>query len=280
MPIAAWDNPDLDDFEKRQGELEGAGEWAGSESEMSQSGVVDEPADYGSGVPLRKAAHPIHEDDSPELSAPTVSGKRFRLMEHISGKTYSRTEAGWFDDGVRVTLYPLTGRLDQSLEDRLRREDALEADPAELVRRAWIAQALEHPHRAVNLARRAIRSVVQAPDPRSGGAVVSRQWRAFASVLEGLLAHRSSVGKPGGGWVFDSFWSAWEAFAGAASYRRAIETAVRYGHDTDTTAAIAGGLAGLRWGLDERDGGIPSEWLSGLRGRDVVEPLLGRLLGD
>jgi hypothetical protein len=53
---------------------------------------------------------------------------------------------------------------------------------------------------------------------------------------------------------------------------------VRYGHDTDTTAAIAGGLAGLRWSLDEREGGIPAEWLSGLRGQDVVGPLLGRIV--
>lgn len=52
---------------------------------------------------------------------------------------------------------------------------------------------------------------------------------------------------------------------------------MKYGNDTDTTAAIAGGLAGLRWGLDEREGGIPSEWLSALRGRDIVEPLLNLL---
>jgi ADP-ribosylglycohydrolase len=100
---------------------------------------------------------------------------------------------------------------------------------------------------------------------------------AFASVLEQLLAHRSKVKKPGGGWVFDSFWSAWDAFAEGSSYRDTIERAIRLGRDTDTTAAIAGGLAGLRWGLDEREGGIPREWLSALRGRDIVEPILARL---
>lgn len=50
--------------------------------------------------------------------------------------------------------------------------------------------------------------------------------------------------------------------------------AVQYGHDTDTTAAIAGGLAGLHFGADS----IPIDWLSGLRGRAVVDPLLDRLL--
>ncbi|MEO6578126.1 MAG: ADP-ribosylglycohydrolase family protein, partial [Candidatus Limnocylindria bacterium] len=77
------------------------------------------------------------------------------------------------------------------------------------------------------------------------------------------------------GWVLDSFWSAWEAFADGTSYRDVITRAVRYGHDTDTTAAIAGGLAGLRWGLDDAAGGIPAEWLDALRGRELVETLIG-----
>jgi ADP-ribosylglycohydrolase len=100
--------------------------------------------------------------------------------------------------------------------------------------------------------------------------------QAFASVLRELLAHRSSLRKPGGGWVLDSFWSAWEAFASAGSYRETIERAVGYGHDTDTTAAIAGGLAGIRWALDESEGAIPSEWLEALRGKDIVEEIFRR----
>lgn len=97
---------------------------------------------------------------------------------------------------------------------------------------------------------------------------------AFASALGSLLAHRSSVRKLGGGWVLDSFWSAWEAFVTSGSYRETIERCVRYGHDTDTTAAIAGGLAGIRWGLDEAAGGVPPDWLDGLRGKDIVERIL------
>jgi ADP-ribosylglycohydrolase len=80
----------------------------------------------------------------------------------------------------------------------------------------------------------------------------------------------------GHGFVVDSFWSAWDAYAGADSYRSAIERAVAYGHDTDTTACICGGLAGITWGI----GGIPGEWLSGMRGRDIVEPLVERLIAE
>jgi ADP-ribosylglycohydrolase/protein-tyrosine phosphatase len=83
------------------------------------------------------------------------------------------------------------------------------------------------------------------------------------------------TGRSGRGYVVDSFWSAWEALAGATSYRDTVERAVRYGHDTDTTAAIAGGLAGIRFGLS----GIPPHWLAKMRGRDIVDPLVARLVG-
>jgi ADP-ribosylglycohydrolase len=99
----------------------------------------------------------------------------------------------------------------------------------------------------------------------------------FLPVVDELVAHRAVMRRPGGGWVLDSFWSAWVTFAGATSYRQTIERAVRLGHDTDTTAAIAGGLAGLRWGTNEAQGGIPAEWLKALRGKEIVEPLVARL---
>ena len=93
----------------------------------------------------------------------------------------------------------------------------------------------------------------------------------FGEALELLLGHRERAGR---GYVVDSFWSAWDAFASADSYEGVIRRAVAYGDDTDTTAAIAGGLAGLYWGID----GIPAEWLAGMRGKEIVWPLVGRLL--
>ncbi|CAM3536859.1 hypothetical protein COSO111634_18665 [Corallococcus soli] len=42
----------------------------------------------------------------------------------------------------------------------------------------------------------------------------------------------------------------------------------------DTTAAVAGGIAGLQYGLK----GIPHRWRSMLRGEELVAPLLDRLL--
>ena len=80
--------------------------------------------------------------------------------------------------------------------------------------------------------------------------------------------------RTGGGYVLDTFWSAWSAFESATSYRQAVEAAIRFGNDTDTTASVAGGLAGLHWGVQS----IPDEWLRGMRGRQIVQPLTDRLL--
>ena len=52
----------------------------------------------------------------------------------------------------------------------------------------------------------------------------------------------------------------------------ALEAAVRGGRDTDTVAAIAGGLLGARWGASA----VPAPWRRivhgwpGLRGRDLI----------
>ena len=46
--------------------------------------------------------------------------------------------------------------------------------------------------------------------------------------------------------------------------------AVNLGDDTDTTAAVAGGLAGIVYGIDS----IPAEWIAKLRGKDVIDACL------
>lgn len=77
----------------------------------------------------------------------------------------------------------------------------------------------------------------------------------------------------GGGYVVDCLLSARDCVA-LGPYEQVVKAAVALGHDTDTTAAVAGGIAGLRDGVR----GIPSRWLETLRGREIVQPLLERLL--
>lgn len=80
--------------------------------------------------------------------------------------------------------------------------------------------------------------------------------------LELLMAARSQPPQ-GSGYVVDSFWSAWHCLSTTASYKDCIQAAVALGNDTDTTACIAGGLAGLVHG----EAVIPRDWLDGLLGK-------------
>jgi ADP-ribosylglycohydrolase len=57
-------------------------------------------------------------------------------------------------------------------------------------------------------------------------------------------------------------------------FEAVVKAAVALGNDTDTTAAVAGGIAGLRDGI----AAIPHRWREALRGRDLYEPLLRKLV--
>lgn len=59
-----------------------------------------------------------------------------------------------------------------------------------------------------------------------------------------------------------------------ASFERVVRQAIGHGRDTDTTACIAGGLAGARHGVS----GIPRRWMAALRGRELAEPLIEGLV--
>ena len=78
----------------------------------------------------------------------------------------------------------------------------------------------------------------------------------------------------GGGYVVDCLRSARDAVLFQPTYERVVRTASALGDDTDTTACVAGGIAGIR----EGNVGIPQRWRDGLRGRALYEPLLTRLL--
>ncbi|AEJ42009.1 ADP-ribosylation/Crystallin J1 [Alicyclobacillus acidocaldarius subsp. acidocaldarius Tc-4-1] len=58
------------------------------------------------------------------------------------------------------------------------------------------------------------------------------------------------------------------------SYERVVRRAIQLGRDTDTNAAVAGGLAGIAFGAS----GIPERWRRQLRGRDKAEPLVESLV--
>ncbi len=102
----------------------------------------------------------------------------------------------------------------------------------------------------------------------------SRESAAPADAVAALDAFEAWPGRQGRGHVVDSFWSAWDVFAAAPDYASCVTAAVRYGDDTDTTAAIAGGLAGAWFGVHA----IPAAWRRGLRDRYIAQDLADRLV--
>lgn len=116
---------------------------------------------------------------------------------------------------------------------------------------------------------------------------VSDPWRAAVETLraacapgraeraeleEQILPERTPTGS---GYVVDTLHSARWALASGRDYTEIVRLAISLGNDTDTTACVAGGLAGIRFGVE----GIPARWRDALRGRTLLEPLLRGLEG-
>ena len=74
------------------------------------------------------------------------------------------------------------------------------------------------------------------------------------------------------GYVVDTIEAAIWCLMNTRSYKECVLTAVNLGDDTDTVAAIAGGLAGALYGYDA----IPQEWRDTLIKREYIEEMCER----
>lgn len=94
------------------------------------------------------------------------------------------------------------------------------------------------------------------PDTLATSTEMERPWRSL---------HRDEI--RGTGYVVASLQAAIWAVSRTTSFRSAVLLAANLGEDADTTAAIAGQLAGAIYGLS----GIPKDWLEPLAWRDRIE---------
>ncbi len=79
------------------------------------------------------------------------------------------------------------------------------------------------------------------------------------------MVNSLSVGSSG--YVVDTFVVTMWCLLTTDNYRDCVLKAVNQGSDMDTTAAVAGGLAGIMYGLE----GIPDEWLSKMKSMDMID---------
>ena len=94
-----------------------------------------------------------------------------------------------------------------------------------------------------------------------------------AAIAAGSWRDKEPPAIKGTGFCIAALEAAVWALDGADDVRAAVLRATNLGDDADTTAAIAGQLAGARWGAS----GIPTEWRSQITLRERIETMAERL---
>lgn len=99
------------------------------------------------------------------------------------------------------------------------------------------------------------------------------EQKIFGRILEGRLPALDESDIDSSGYVIHTLEASMWCLLTTKSYKEAVLRAVNLGSDTDTTAAVTGGLAGLLYGWES----IPDEWLDALVKREDIEDLVIRL---
>ncbi|WP_156951098.1 ADP-ribosylglycohydrolase family protein [Saccharibacillus sacchari] len=118
-------------------------------------------------------------------------------------------------------------------------------------------------------AEQAYQATVAAINERHAG---HAELAAFERVLNGELASLKRDEIRSSGYVVDTLEAAAWCLLTADSYRETALKAVNLGEDTDTTAAVVGGLAGILYG----ESSIPPEWLSQIAKLDELRELVSK----
>ena len=143
-----------------------------------------------------------------------------------------------------------------------------DADAATLVKTGHESSRITHGHPRSQvccaLHNLALRGLLRHEPPETALSTALRDLeRVYASddvfrAELGLVCDYSE--RTGSGYVVDCWWSAWEALVRTDTFVDCVTRAVGLGDDTDTTAAVAGGLAGAVYGVEA----LPVKWLSEL----------------
>ena len=137
--------------------------------------------------------------------------------------------------------------------------------------------SLTHAH---EISRRACRLYVGTAEQLLKGASLwevigcSGIWvKEFSQIPKIYKLNRDEIRSTG--YVVDTLEAALWCVYHTSSYRDCVLTAVNLGGDTDTIAAVAGGLAGIIYGCGG-ESGIPDEWIAQIARKDWISDLCER----
>lgn len=96
-----------------------------------------------------------------------------------------------------------------------------------------------------------------------------RELPHFSRILNMNILELAENEIKSSGYVIESLEAALWCFMKNDNYKNVVLTAVNLGRDTDTIAAIAGGLAGIYYGLDS----VPVEWINSIARLNDIKKL-------
>ena len=103
--------------------------------------------------------------------------------------------------------------------------------------------------------------------------IPDHEIKQYNRLLEANIYELSEESISSSGYVLHTLEASIWCLLTTSSYEEAVLKAVNLGNDTDTTAAVTGGLAGLLYGFES----IPKKWLEVLARRGDIENLADRL---
>jgi ADP-ribosylglycohydrolase len=103
--------------------------------------------------------------------------------------------------------------------------------------------------------------------------IPSQEIRRFDRLLSANILDQEAQEIQSSGYVVHTLEASIWCLLTTSTYPNAVLKAVNLGNDTDTTAAVTGGLAGIMYGYDA----IPGNWLAQLARKEDIEDLSKRL---
>ena len=98
------------------------------------------------------------------------------------------------------------------------------------------------------------------------------EFQHYARIFDSDFKHLKREDVKSTGYVVDTLEAALWCLMTTDNYKDCVLKAVNLGDDTDTVAAVAGGMAGALYGYDA----IPTEWLNTLMKREYIEDMCER----
>lgn len=95
----------------------------------------------------------------------------------------------------------------------------------------------------------------------------------FERMIQSNISEIAYEDLEGNGYVIKALEASLWCFLNESSFERAVFSGINLGEDTDTTAAIIGGLGGIYFGLES----VPKEWIDSLARLDNIIDLGNRL---